>query len=398
MTTKKTTQSNKTGCSIVFGTIIVLIGFAIYAVTGVDILGVTNPDTPNISVTAIPTSSGAFGVLDVTHGYGYQSGFWQLYFTEPLNTRDRSQYVNGVDSNLAAEIDRVRNTLDIAAFELNNRAITDAILRAAQRGVTVRVVTDNEHGLEDIDSTVPELIAAGVPVVNDDRTGLMHNKFMIMDGISVWLGSMNFTTNGVYRNNNNLLGLRSRPAVEVYQEEFDEMFVHGEFGIKSDPFNTGEFTQSGTPIEIFFASENNVTNVILNELQSAQSSIRVMAFSFTINAFGDTMIARAQAGVDVQGVVETTGSETIYAELPRLYCAGINIRQDGNRGILHHKVMIIDETIVITGSFNFSANAGRANDENVIIIRNRDLASLYLDEFARLQAISVEPTDISCDG
>lgn len=392
-------KSNKSGFSIVFGAIIVFIGFILYALTGVDLLGVNTTDnggTPPIVATSPRTSTGDFVELDVVNGFGYQSDFWQLYFTAPLNTRDRSQYVNGIDVNIAAAIDATNNTLDIAAFELNNEVITQAILDAHNRGVTVRIVADNEHGVDDDDTTLNELQLAGIPIVDDARTGLMHNKFMIMDGITVWLGSMNYTTNGVYRNNNNAIAIRSRRAVNVYQEEFEEMFTFRDFGIRSDPFNTGEFSQSGTPIEVYFASENNVANVILREIDNAQTSIHFMAFAFTLNNIGDAMIAQAEAGLEVQGVFETTGSETIYSEMPRLFCAGVDVRQDGNNGILHHKVIIIDESTVITGSFNFSANAGRANDENIMIIRNEDLANLYMDEFLRVQSIATPSDDVRC--
>ena len=178
---------------------------------GVDLLGITGTgDDQNTEVTSPRTSTGDFTEIDVPLGLGYEGDFWQLYFTTPSNTRDRSQYVGGVDTRLAAAINATNNTLDIAAFELNNEVITEAIIDAHERGVTVRVVTDDEHGLEDDDSTIVELELAGIPIVDDERSALMHNKFMIMDGITVWLGSMNYTMNGVYRNNNNAISLRSR--------------------------------------------------------------------------------------------------------------------------------------------------------------------------------------------
>jgi len=225
---------------------------------------------------------------------------------------------------------------------------------------------------------------------------LMHNKFMIMDGITVWLGSMNYTVNGVYRNNNNAISLRSVRAVEVYQAEFNEMFENQDFGIRSDPTNTGNFTQSGVPIQVYFASENNVISVLLNEITNAQSTIRFMTFSFTRDDLGLALLAEADTGVDVQGVFETVGSETSFSEFPRLHCAGLDVRQDGNNGILHHKVFIIDEATVITGSFNYSNNAVESNDENVLIIRDADIAALYTDEFLRVQSIARIADDIDC--
>ena len=66
------------------------------------------------------------------------------------------------------------------------------------------------------------------------------------------------------------------------------------------------------------------------------------------------MLERAKAGVTVTGIFETRGSETDFSDLGLLFCAGLPMRQDGNPGTFHHKVIIIDEKIVITGSLNFS--------------------------------------------
>ena len=51
---------------------------------------------------------------------------------------------------------------------------------------------------------------------------------------------------------------------------------------------------------------------------------------------------------------------------------------------MHHKVMIIDGEIVITGSYNFSRSAETRNDENMIFIYNREIAELFLDEFEKV--------------
>jgi phosphatidylserine/phosphatidylglycerophosphate/cardiolipin synthase-like enzyme len=84
--------------------------------------------------------------------------------------------------------------------------------------------------------------------------------------------------------------------------------------------------------------------------------------------------------------------------MPGLYCADVPVRQDGNPGTFHHKVIIIDDEIVVTGSLNFSNNADDSNDENVIIIANKDIAALYLQEFDRrwAEAEEPDPADMGC--
>ena len=85
--------------------------------------------------------------------------------------------------------------------------------------------------------------------------------------------------------------------------------------------------------------------------------------------------------------------------MPALHCAGAKVRQDGNRYILHHKVIIIDEDTVITGSFNFSSSAAERNDENIVIVRNAVIAGLYLDEWRRLwdAAEELAPNEVVCN-
>ena len=67
------------------------------------------------------------------------------------------------------------------------------------------------------------------------------------------------------------------------------------------------------------------------------------------------------------------------------------VRQDGNPGTFHHKVIVIDGKTLVTGSLNFSENADDSNDENVVVINNSDIAAEYLKEFDRRWAEATEP-------
>jgi phosphatidylserine/phosphatidylglycerophosphate/cardiolipin synthase-like enzyme len=207
---------------------------------------------------------------------------------------------------------------------------------------------------------------------------------------------MNYTMNGVYRNNNNLMQIRSRRLVEAYQQEFEEMFTQRSFGITSPPGNGGAFMVEGTPISVYFASEDDVIGYILEQVEGAQQHIRFMAFSFTYDSLGEAMLQRAADGLIVEGVFETTGSGTEYSEMTRMACAGLSVMRDGNAGILHHKVIIIDDSTVITGSFNFSNSAVENNDENLLIIQDADLAALFIDEYQRVRALATPP-NVTCD-
>ena len=359
----------------------------------------TRTPSPRPSTATRTPTTGGDGVITATlpQGFVAQRGFWQVYFTAPTGSRDSSTYVGGVDEMLAASIAGARQTIDMVAYEFNLPTITRALLDAHARGVRVRMVTDRQDGLDDEETTLDQLVDAGIPIVPDTRNALMHDKFVIIDSTFVWTGSMNYTINDVYRNNNNAIVLRSRNAVANYQAEFDEMFVNGQFGPRS-PENTPNvmFTQDGIPIEMYFAPETDVLPVLLRELNSATESIRFMTFSFTIDEMGESILNRFDAGVSVQGIFETVGSETQFSELTPLFCAGIDVRQDGNSFVLHHKVIIIDGETVLTGSFNFSASALESNDENLVIIRDPSLANQYLEEFARRWSEAGAPDGLDC--
>ncbi len=415
-TTDQSSQEKARSDSTFSGAItLILIIFAILAqLTGLDPFGLLEPEPVVESVPGPPQSPG----VEIPAAAPYS-----VYFTTPTGSSDPVTYGGGLDETLAEAIRGARQTVDVAVFELNAQPIADALLNRHRAGVRVRIVTDNDHGLdvalyeqyrvasgdekedlrlefeEDPDDTLlDELYEAGIPIVDDGRSALMHNKFVIIDGAEVWTGSMNLTVNGAYRNNNNLLRLQSVRIAENYQTEFNEMFERREFG----PTSTADTPNpsvvvNGVPVEVYFAPEDWVIDRIIEKVNLAQSSIRFMAFSFTEDNLGDAIVSRAQAaGLTVQGVVETTGSMTEWSEMAKFYCAGMEVRQDGNRYIMHHKVIIIDESIVILGSFNFSNNATRYNDENLVIIHDPALARAYDEEFQRRFAEGRYPEGVVC--
>ena len=334
---------------------------------------------------AEPGSRAEVTEIDIAQARGYSGDGWTLYFTEPQDESMRD-YQGGIDSALADAISQVENTLDIAVFDLDSPTIAQAIRAAHDRGVSVRIVADDEHGLDNPDSELLlDLRAAGIPVVDDGRSALMHNKFMILDGRTVWTGSMNYTVNGAYRHNNNALVLDDPQAAAVFQAEFDEMFARREFGARST--NDGEQTipLGEGEISVIFAPEGYALPALLREIESARESVHFMTFVFSLEELASAMLRQSHENeVDLRGIFERRSALASWSQLPLLYCAGANMRRDGNYFYLHHKVIIIDERVVITGSFNFSKSATRSNDENLLIIRDETIAGLYMDEWRRL--------------
>ena len=193
------------------------------------------------------------------------------------------------------------------------------------------------------------------------------------------------TENGTYRNNNHGIYIQSPQLAQNYAAEFEEMFTEQAFGPRSPANTPNPQIQIGdTLIETCFAPEDECANKLVETINQAQQSIRFMAFSFTHDGMGQAIQERAEAGVEVQGVFEKRGSNTEYSEFGWMQKQNLDMLQDGNPYTLHHKVFIIDDKTVVSGSFNFSNNADEANDENFLVIHNPDIAAQFLAELERV--------------
>jgi phosphatidylserine/phosphatidylglycerophosphate/cardiolipin synthase-like enzyme len=160
------------------------------------------------------------------------------------------------------------------------------------------------------------------------------------------------------------------------------MFKDGKFGPQRKPGGTTpKLTIGGVTVENYFAPEDGVAEKIIARLNKAQKTIDFMAFSFTDDAIGKAVMDRATANVRVRGVFETTGSETKFSEYGAMKAAKLDVWQDGNPYLMHHKVFIVDGQTVILGSFNFSQNAENENDENLLIVDDAGLAQAFTAEF-----------------
>jgi phosphatidylserine/phosphatidylglycerophosphate/cardiolipin synthase-like enzyme len=314
-------------------------------------------------------------------------GWYQLYFTRPSGSSDDSTYHNGLDETLAASLATAQRSLDVAVYEFDRPPIAQALAAAHARGVTVRLVTDTDSIDQDGIVAVEQ---AGIPVVEDDRSAIMHDKFAVIDGSVVWTGSMNYTTTDVYRNDNNLMQIASPRIAANYTAEFEEMFVDKQFGVTS-PENTPnpQVTIDGTLVETYFESEGDLVDRIVEVVRGAQHDIEFMAYTFTADEIGQAMIERAKAGVQVRGVFEQQQADGCCPEVYRaMREAGLNVRLDGNRYKLHHKVIVIDGQLVVMGSYNFTAAAEKSNDENALILHNADIAAAFQQEFERVWGLA----------
>lgn len=347
------------------------------------ILSTLLADCAEVTPTPPPlTGTSAMLPIELGAGYGFKGGWIEIYFTSPASPL-APQRTGGIDGPLVEAIDSARLTVDVAIYSLSLNSIRDALLRAHDRGVQVRIVMESDN----LDRSDPQRLKdAGIPVLGDRREGLMHNKFTVIDGSEVWVGGMNYTDSGAYEDNNMMLRIRSVKMAENYTKEFEEMFVEDRFGdnILAETPNP-RVTIDGTQVDVYFSPDDGVQPILVDILNEARESIYIMAFSFTADPLGDAIRARAREGVTVAGVMDEEQVRSNQGtEFDPFRQAGLEVYEDGIAGQMHHKVIIVDESIVIVGSYNFTNSAETRNDENLLVIYHDGIAVVFMEEFRRV--------------
>jgi len=189
-----------------------------------------------------------------------------------------------------------------------------------------------------------------------------------------------------------MLRFASRQLAADYTNEFEQMFA-GRFGTSKRSATPYPQVRIGaTQVEVYFSPEDGVAKHVLQRLNTAKRSITFMTFSYTEDKISDAMIAKVKAGLAVRGVFESQNAGGTGSDFNRLKQGGVDVLEDGNCYILHHKVIVIDERTVLTGSYNFIGSAEKDNDENLVIVDDPNLARAYVDEFERVYAQAQAPT------
>jgi phosphatidylserine/phosphatidylglycerophosphate/cardiolipin synthase-like enzyme len=322
-------------------------------------------------------------------------GLFEVGFTQPRYPDKPADHSGGLDEHLVTFIDTAQRSVDVAIYDFDLQNVAQAMARANARGAKVRMVTDSDT-LENSNAAVKgafkTVTQAGIPIVDDKRRAIMHHKFVVVDGQVVLTGSWNFTTGDTYRLNNNAVIIHSPAVAQNFSAEFERMFVERKFGpSKPQGVPNPKVTAGTTTIETLFSPQEDPDATLAQYIRAAKSRIDFLAFSFTDDRLGQAVMERARAGVTVRGVFETTGSETKYSEYGPMKAAGLEVYQDGNPYVLHHKVFVIDGHITVFGSYNFSDNAATSNDENMMIVDDPALAASFTCEMERMLTLAKHP-------
>jgi competence ComEA-like helix-hairpin-helix protein len=369
-------------------------------------------------------------------------------------------------------INSARTNIDIAVQEFNLPRIALALAKRQKEGIQIRVIVEQNYRRPLSTLTMEEvgkleardkskyrqffefvdlnfdgklsfteinerdalviLQNAGIPIIDDTEdgskgSGLMHHKFMVIDGTIVITGSSNWTTSDVHGdvdnfdtrgNANNLLKINSSQLAQLFTKEFNFMWGDGIGGKRDSKFGLGKPFREPQQVNIddglitvhFSPTPKNIENsssgndLIINTLDRANKNVDLALFVFTDQNIANELETRHQKQVQIRALIDREFAFRDYSEGMDLLGVALsnNCRYEPNNrpwqntiqtvgttdlpigDKLHHKFAIIDNRIVITGSHNWSDAADRLNDETLLIIDSSQLAAHFDREFNNL--------------
>lgn len=320
-------------------------------------------------------------------------------------------------------IDGAQKRLFIAVQELDSKSIAEAIIRARQRKVLVKVVLEADYLLERTALINPfeaggkyelnrslsaAILRSSINVRSDYNGDIFHQKFIVRDSASVLTGSTNFTTTDTSSNLNHLVIIHDKTVAKIFEREYAEI-QQGHFGKLNEGHDPtpAEVLVSNVRVKILFAPDHNPEMEIMKQIAKAKRRVDFAIFTFASSSgIDDQLIFAEHAGISIRGALFKSQANQVWSAAKSLTEAGLSLFFVPRAGLLapkprklHHKLMVIDEQLIIAGSFNYTSPATRLNDENIIILgdldtidadsiqKQQELAAYALSEIDRIIAV-----------
>ncbi len=354
-------------------------------------------------------------------------------YTDPYRQIER--HGDDLEQLIVTAIEQSTQTVDVAVQALNLPKIAEALVKSSRRGVQVRLILEDQYAKIEAEQAEALTLLKTNQVQQIDDTadgskgsGLMHHKFLIIDGRWVLVGSANLTFSGVHGDADNLesrgnanvfLKIDSSAIAQHFTREFNLMWGDGpaakpdsQFGLKK-PFRpeqtvalpTGTLTLQFSPTSSKLPWEQSVNGLIARTIDQAHSSIDLSLFVFSEQRIADQLETEVKDGVALRTLIDPGFVYRSYSEaldmlgtsLPDQRCkieaqnrpwqsaiASVGSPQLPEGDKLHHKFALLDRKTVIVGSQNWSDAANTKNDETLLVIRNPTVAAHFEREFERL--------------
>ncbi len=310
----------------------------------------------------------------------------ELYLINPLeNTAPDSNCKTDICKRIIHEINSAKESIDIAIYGINDEdEIITALKNAKQRGVKIRTITDySPEGYKIYPDTIT--FNKEFSSKTDSASSIMHNKFFIFDNQKVLTGSTNISPSGVGGYNSNIAAIiNSNEIANYYKNEFDKMYELN-FSKKKKKNSNKALKLDDSEIEVYFSPEDDIfAELILKNIKNAKEEILISAFFLTDNNLIDELINLKQKGIKIAIILDASSALKFSARTNRLRRADIPTIVENWGGKNHEKTIEIDSKILIFGSCNFSKSGFYKNDENMIMIKNSEIAKFYRDYFLYL--------------
>ncbi|WP_167881181.1 phospholipase D-like domain-containing protein [Leptospira gomenensis] len=308
----------------------------------------------------------------------------ESYFSFPGRYVPESAKRN-VRNEILELIRGARFSVDLWIYSFDDPEILQELKNASQRGVNISIVADPEKDYP------LGLNSLGL-FRRWERSGLQHSKILIIDRRRVFLGSGNFTWYGLENDWNGYVefDLFDREVEDFYSFlEEDPRFV----SLDISPFQFFNSPSKGRTIQ----------NLLLREADLASESIRYLIFDHYDSVFSSRLSLADRRGVKVRGVydypVDDEGiflSKNFLNSGSRIFADGNEERVDtdsfGKGGLLHHKSILFDGRVLLSGSFNFSISARDQNRELLFRTKDPYLLETFGNEFERIRRASIPHT------
>jgi phosphatidylserine/phosphatidylglycerophosphate/cardiolipin synthase-like enzyme len=328
---------------------------------------------------------------------------------------DGGQKPADVARAVATFLDGAEKTLDLAQYDFNlgeetKQIVGGAIERAAARGVLLRFAYNVDHANPIPVPPPPEpdvMLIASLPVEGKAIAGvpdLMHHKYVIRDGASVWTGSMNWTDDSWSRQENVVSVVHSEAVAKAYRIDFDQLWTTGDVERSGfvDPRWDGGVRAWFTP-----GHGEDLSSRIAKMIRRAKRRVRICSPVITTGpVLGTLAQVIADRSVDLAGCVDATqirdvvhqweSNRNVSWKLPLLeqvmrgpFTGKVSTPYGAGtvHDFMHAKVTVCDDTVFV-GSFNLS-RSGERNAENVLEFEDAALAdrlAAFVDEVRALYA------------
>ena len=318
----------------------------------------------------------------------------EVVFTTPSNPKD-SQLLD----RILSEIDKAKEKIWISAYSLNEEKLINKLLEKSSVNIDIRILfcdtsllekqteTDDDVAIKEEINKLAQNDNITVTFVNRAHiNSIMHNKIIVIDDKVTITGSTNLTRSGIFDQTNDTLIINSRSINSIYSNEFNMLNNYISRGTSHYSRN---IPSAGTQLDIsiFFTPDDRAETQILDLIERAKKRILFMVYSFTSNTLAGAIKVANNRKVDVRGIFCKTWADdnetySVHSKIaPVKFKLGYSESKE-KYNLIHNKIMIVDDYL-ITGSYNFTASARTNNDENILIIKNKELVEEYINYFEK---------------